>query len=66
MPKLSSTNATIHASQYLIIAIQNPATEIPLVTLGNSLKDLLISLEEIFVKATPPAVSLRVPIRGAY
>ena len=64
MPKLFSTDATIHAAQNLIYAQQNPAPEIPLVKLGNPHKEALRSLVEIFTTSTPPAVPLRVTTRG--
>ena len=65
MPRMSSTEATIHAAQYLIRALQNPAPAIPLATLGNAHKEALRSLAEIFGKATSPAIPLRMPVRGA-
>ena len=43
MTKMSSTDAAIHAVQDLIHAMQNPAPESLLVTLGNAQKDALIS-----------------------
>ena len=43
MPKFSSTDATIHAAQDLIHELQNPAPDIPLVTLVNVHKEALIS-----------------------
>ena len=36
MPKISSTDATIHAAQDLIHGLKNPAPFSPLATLGNS------------------------------
>ena len=44
----------------------NQAPESPLVTQGNYQKESLVNLEEIFRKATTPAVPSRVPFRGAY
>ena len=66
MTKISSTDASIYAAQYLIHALNNSAPEIPLVTLGNLHKESLRSLSEIFVISTYPAVPMRVPVRGAY
>ena len=63
MPNMSSTDATIHAAQDLIHALQNTEPASPLVTPGNAHKEALISLEETFVKAPPPAVPLRAPIK---
>ena len=64
MPKMSSTDATIHAVHDLIRAIYNPAPAIPLVTLVNLHKEALISLADIFEKSTSPAVPLRITIGG--
>ena len=66
MPKMSSTDATIHAAQDLIHALDNSSPESQLVTLGNSQKEEFISLLEILGKATSPAVPPKVPIRGSY
>ena len=66
MPKISSTDATINASQDLVHALQNLEPAILIVTLGNSHKEALISLLDIFGKATSPTVLLRMPVRGAY
>ena len=63
---MSSTDAKIYAAQDLTFALQNPEPEIPLVKLVNSQKKSLISLAEIFRKSAPPAVPMRVPVRGAY
>ena len=38
MPKMSSTDYTIHVALYLIYALKNPAPASPLVTLLNSHK----------------------------
>ena len=56
-------DATYHAKQYLIYAIQNPYLAIPLVKLGNEHKESLRTLAEIFRKAKPPAVPPRMPVR---
>ena len=48
-----SADVTIHATQDLIYALQNPSPEIPLVKLWNSHKEALKSLVEIFRKAIP-------------
>ena len=66
MSKMSSTDATINAAHDLIHAVYNPSPDIPLLTLGNSHKEELISLAEIFGKSTSPAVPPRVPVRGAF
>ena len=52
MPKMPSTDAAIHAAHDLIHAIQNPAPDIPLVTLGNANKNAFRSLAYIFEKET--------------
>ena len=56
MPKMFSTDATIHAVQYLFIALQNTAPGRPLVSVINVHKEALISLANIFGKAAPPEV----------
>ena len=66
MPKMTTTDATIHATHYLMYALQNIAPEIPPVKLVNTHKEALISLAEIFRKSTSPAVPLRVLIRKLY
>ena len=66
MPKMSSTDATIHAAQDLIHALQNLAPARPLVTLVNVHKEALGFLSDIFGKATSPSVPPRVPIKEAY
>ena len=63
MPQMSYVDATFHATQDLIYALQNPTPVIPLVKLGNGKKEALRTLAEIFRKANPPAVPLRVPVR---
>ena len=60
---MSSMDATYHAAQYLIHTLQNPEPATPLVKLGNGHKEALNTLAEIFIKANPPAVPLRVPVR---
>ena len=60
IPKISSTDSDIHPKQYLINAIQNPAPDIPLVTLRNSQNEALIALANIFDKATSPEIPPRV------
>ena len=54
MTQMSSTDATIHSAQDLIYSLHNPAPEIPLLKPGNSHKEALINLVEIFKKSTPP------------
>ena len=66
MPKIPSTDATIHVAQYLIYMLNNPEPAIPLVKLENSNKESFRSLSEIFEPATPSVVPPRVPVRGAY
>ena len=58
MPKMSFTDDAIHTAQYLIRALKNTAPASPLVTLGNSHKETLISLANIFEKST---LSARLP-----
>ena len=60
---MSSMDATYHAAQDLIYALQNPETASPIVKLGNGHKEALKTLAEIFIKANPPAVPPRVPVR---
>ena len=66
MPQISSAYARIHAAQDLIYALQNPAPAIPQVKLGKIHKKSLRYLMEILRKSTPPALPLKVPVRGAY
>ena len=66
MPKMSSKDTIIHDAHDLICALHNPAPAISLVKLGNSHKEALRTLSEIFRKQTPPAVPPRVLVRGAY
>ena len=65
MPKMSSTDAKVRAAQGLICEIHNPAPDIPLVTLGNTHKEALRSLADIFLKPTSPAVPPRVLVEGS-
>ena len=65
MPKMSSTDATIHVAQDLIHALQNPEPASPLVALVNSHKEALIFLADIFGTITSPAVPPRVSVRRA-
>ena len=60
---MSSMDATYHATPDLIYALQNPTPASPLVKLGHGHKQAFNTLSDIFGKATPPAVSLRVPVR---
>ena len=53
MPQMSSMDATFHAAQELIYALQNPEPTIPLLKLGNLHKEALRTLAEIFIKANP-------------
>ena len=63
MPQMSSMDATYHSKQDLIYSLHNPAPESPLVKLGYGDKEALKTLADIFRKANPPAVPLRVPVR---
>ena len=65
MPKLYSTNAPILSAEDIIHELRNPAPISPLVTLGNLHKEAMISLAEIFVKATSQELPLRVLIEEA-
>ena len=66
MLDIFSTDATIHATQDLIHALQNTAPARPLVTLENEYKEALIYLAKIFGKQISPLVPPRVPVRGEY
>ena len=66
MPKMSSTDATIHSALELIHALHNLEPGIPLVTLVNLHKESLKYLAEIFAKLTSSAVPPGVTIDGAY
>ena len=66
MLDIFSTDATIHATQDLIHALQNTEPARPLVTLVNAHKEPFISLADIFGKSTSPEVPLMVPIEEAY
>ena len=61
---MSSKYEKCYATKDLIYVQHNPAPARPLFKLGNVLKDSLRTLEEIFRKANPPAVHLRMPVRG--
>ena len=63
MPQMSSVDATYHAAQDFIYAIDNPAPARPLVKLGNGHKEAFRILAEIFRKANPTAVPTMVPVR---
>ena len=56
-------DATYHAVQYLIYALQNPEHASPLVKLGHLHKEALKTLSHIFRKANPPSVPPRVSVR---
>ena len=56
-------DATYHTSQDLIYALQNTEPVTPLIKLVNGHKEALNTLANIFRKANPPAVPLRVPFR---
>ena len=60
---MSSIDETFHVSKYLIYALQNPAPANPLAKLGNGHKEEMSTLEEIFSKASPPEIPLRMPVR---
>ena len=66
IPKMSSTDAIIHAAQDLFNALKDPSPDIPVGTPGNSHKEALKYLAEIFGKATSPTVPPRVPVRGSH
>ena len=63
MPQISSMDANYHAVQDLIYALHNTAPAGPLVKLGNEHKEALKILADIFRKANPLEVPLRVPVR---
>ena len=60
---MSSTDATYHAAQDLIHVLHNPEPVRNLVKLGHGHKEAFNTLANIFRKANPPAVPLRVPVR---
>ena len=60
---MSSMDATYHTAQYLIYVLNKPSPTSPLVKLGHVHKEELKTLSIIFIKADPPAVPLRVPVR---
>ena len=63
MRNMFSIGSTFHAAQDLIYVLYNPAPENPLAKLGSRHKDSLRTLAEIFGKAIPPAIPLRVSVR---
>ena len=60
---MSSMDANYHATQDIIYTLHNPELAIPLVKLVNGHKEALKTLEDISIKANPPAVPPRVPVR---
>ena len=66
IPKMSSTDATIHATQDLIYALQDPAPDSSSVKLVNTHNESFIEIAYIFRKETPSAVPTRVPVRGGF
>ena len=66
MPKMDSTDTTVHAAHDLINSLQNPEPEILLVIPVNPHKESLRYIADIFVNKTSPAVPLGVPVRGAH
>ena len=64
MLQMSSTDATFHAAQDLVYALQNPAPENPLIKLGNGHKEALRNLDEIFIKKNPSSTSKSASQRG--
>ena len=63
MPKMYSIDATFHAAQDLTYVLQNKSPANLLSKLGNVHKESLRTLAEIFSKASPQAIPLRVPVR---
>ena len=63
MPQMSSMDATYHNAHDIIYALHNTEPASHLVELVNGQKESLKTLAEIFRKANPPAVPLRVPVR---
>ena len=66
MPKMSSKDATFHATQDLMYALQNPEPLSPLVKLVNGNKEEFMTLSELFRKSSGPAVLPRVPVKEAF
>ena len=66
MPRMSSVDATYHTVQDLIYILHNPSPTSPLVKLGIGHKEALKTLVNIFIKAIPPVVPTRVPVREVY
>ena len=56
-------DAAYHAAQDLIYVLHNPAPAIPFLKLGHVHKEALNTLTDIFRKANPPAVPLRMLVR---
>ena len=63
MPQMSSMIANYHDAQDIIYALQNTAPARHLVNLGHGQKEALKILANIFRKANPSVVPLRVPVR---
>ena len=63
---MSFIDATFHAAQDLIYALQNPAPRNKLSKLGNGHKEALRTLLKIFRKSSPPAIPLRVAVRKVF
>ena len=63
IPKMSSIDVTFNSTQGLIHALYIPEPAIPLVKQVNSHNDALRNLSEIFSKASPSTIPLRVPVR---
>ena len=59
MPQMSSMDATYHATQYLIYALQNTAPASPLVKLGHGHKEALKTLADIYSEKQTPQQYLR-------
>ena len=63
MPKMSSMDATYHATQDLIYALHNPSPESLLIKIGHGNKEELKTLADIFRKEKTPAIPPRVTVR---
>ena len=63
MLQMSSMDATYHASQDLIYALQNLAPASPLLKLGHDNKEALKTLADVSRKANTPSVPPKVPAR---
>ena len=66
MPQMSSMDATFRAAQDLIYSLYNRETTSPIVKLGDGNKETLRNISEIFLKANPPALPPRVPVREVF